>query len=41
MPTLVAMLPEDDWVLSKLIHDQCSPFLTALTEFSGRQAPNL
>lgn len=41
MPMLAAMLFEDDWALLKLIHDQRPPFLTALAELTGRQAPNL
>ena len=41
MPTLAAVLSEDNRALLRLIHDQCPPSLTALAELTGRQVPNL
>jgi predicted transcriptional regulator len=40
MPTLAAVLSEDDRALLKLIHDQRLPSLTALDELTGWQMPN-
>ena len=41
MPTLAAVLSEDNRALLRLIHDQRPPSLTALAELTGRQVPNL
>ena len=41
MPTLAAVLSEDNRALLRLIHDQRPSSLTALAELTGRQVPNL
>ena len=41
MPTMAAVLSEDNRALLRLIHDQRPPSLTALAELTGRQVPNL
>lgn len=41
MPTLAAVLSEDNRALLRLIHKQRPPSLTALAELTGRQVPNL
>ena len=41
MPTLAAVLSEDNRALLRLIHDQRPPSLTALAELAGRQVRNL
>ena len=41
MPTLAAVLSEDNRALLRLIHNQRPPSLTALAELTGRQVPNL